>query len=122
MIAEVGFIEKVSGSRMATPFGPPRPGSTPTTIPSRMPMNISAILCQLRTWPKPVMSALSSSMFFPQKPSQFSIGPLGSGTLNWISKTKKNTSIMMMETLAAFHQGNLPRKSMKAAMKMTDAT
>jgi len=26
-------IEKVSGSRMATPFAPPRPGSTPMITP-----------------------------------------------------------------------------------------
>ena len=29
MIAEVGDIEKVSGSRIATPLAPPSPGSTP---------------------------------------------------------------------------------------------
>src|SRR4030095_2489791 len=37
MMAEVGFIEKVSGSRMATPLAPPRPGSTPMMVPSVMP-------------------------------------------------------------------------------------
>ena len=29
MIAEVGGIVNVSGSRIATPLAPPRPGSTP---------------------------------------------------------------------------------------------
>jgi hypothetical protein len=38
MIADVGDIEKVSGRRMATPLAPPRPGSTPISTPSVMPM------------------------------------------------------------------------------------
>ena len=33
MIAEVGDIAKVSGSRIATPLAPPRPGSTPISTP-----------------------------------------------------------------------------------------
>src|SRR5918996_1218753 len=37
MIADVGGIVNVSGSRMATPFAPPRPGSTPMMVPSPMP-------------------------------------------------------------------------------------
>jgi hypothetical protein len=40
MIAEVGFIEKVSGKRIATPFAPPSPGSTPISTPSRMPITM----------------------------------------------------------------------------------
>ena len=32
-MAEVGSIVNVSGSRIATPFGPPSPGSTPTKMP-----------------------------------------------------------------------------------------
>ena len=40
-MAEVGDMLKVSGSRIATPFAPPRPGNTPTITPSRMPMTIS---------------------------------------------------------------------------------
>ena len=40
MIAAVGDIEKVSGSRMATPFAPPRPGSTPISTPSVTPMHM----------------------------------------------------------------------------------
>ena len=38
MIAEVGGMENVSGSRMATPLAPPSPGSTPMMVPSAMPM------------------------------------------------------------------------------------
>src|ERR1700692_1630632 len=41
-MAEVGSMVKVSGSRIATPFGPPRPGSTPTKMPSTSPTIISA--------------------------------------------------------------------------------
>ena len=40
MMAEVGVIVKVSGSRIATPLAPPRPGSTPISTPSMMPTNI----------------------------------------------------------------------------------
>src|SRR6266853_2060155 len=36
-MADVGSMVKVSGKRIATPFGPPRPGSTPTKIPSTRP-------------------------------------------------------------------------------------
>src|SRR5215217_5950477 len=36
MIAEVGDIENVSGSRIATPLAPPRPGSTPMITPSAL--------------------------------------------------------------------------------------
>ena len=44
MMAEVGGIVKVSGSRIATPLAPPRPGSTPMITPSRMPTSIKARL------------------------------------------------------------------------------
>ena len=33
----VADYEKVSGNKIATPFGPPSPGSTPTKIPSSRP-------------------------------------------------------------------------------------
>src|SRR5919108_5357604 len=47
MMAEVAppgvcAMPKVSGSRMATPFAPPRPGSTPMITPRRTPANMSA--------------------------------------------------------------------------------
>ena len=44
MIAEVGGIVNVSGSRIAMPFAPPRPGSTPMMTPRLTPMNMSSRL------------------------------------------------------------------------------
>src|SRR5215510_2378989 len=52
-MAEVGSIVKVSGSRMATPFGPPRPGSTPTKIPSTRPTIMRASVFQVSNTLKP---------------------------------------------------------------------
>ena len=52
-MAEVGSIVKVSGSRMATPFGPPSPGSTPTKMPSTRPTIISASVFQVSRTLKP---------------------------------------------------------------------
>src|SRR4051812_35381656 len=53
---------KVSGSRMATPFGPPSPGSTPTKMPSTRPTNMSARILKLsRTW-KPCSRSPNASM------------------------------------------------------------
>ncbi len=46
MMADVGCIVNVSGSRIATPFGPPSPGSTPMTMPSTMPIAIMPTLYQ----------------------------------------------------------------------------
>src|ERR1700737_4787822 len=67
MIAEVAppgdcAIEKVSGSRMATPLAPPRPGSTPMMTPSTMPTNISARFLKVRATTKPCSSAWTSSI------------------------------------------------------------
>src|SRR5258708_17992453 len=66
MIAEVVprgccAIEKVRGSRMATPFAPPRPGSTPMMIPRMTPTNISNRLNGDNATPNPWISALISS-------------------------------------------------------------
>jgi hypothetical protein len=44
MMAEVGGMLNVSGNRMATPFAPPSPGSTPITTPSTMPTIITMML------------------------------------------------------------------------------
>jgi hypothetical protein len=44
MMALVGSMLKVSGSRMATPLGPPSPGSTPTTMPSSTPRSMNMML------------------------------------------------------------------------------
>ena len=96
MIAEVGDIENVSGSRIATPLAPPRPGSTPMTTPSRMPTIITPILNGCRTVAKPCIKLAISSISLPSlnayaavltlraralprySPSQYSTGPLGS--------------------------------------------
>src|SRR6476659_11269616 len=53
IIAEVGDIENVNGSRIATPLAPPRPGSTPTITPRMMPTTISTILNGCKTTEKP---------------------------------------------------------------------
>jgi hypothetical protein len=53
MIAEVGDMENVSGSKMATPLAPPRPGSTPMMTPSMMPTSITSKLNGSRTTAKP---------------------------------------------------------------------
>src|SRR5258708_30084429 len=70
MIAEVVppgccAIEKVRGSRMATPFAPPRPGSTPMMIPRMTPTNISNRLNGDNATPNPCISALISSTQSP---------------------------------------------------------
>ena len=44
MMAEVGGMLNVSGSRIATPLAPPSPGKTPMMTPSRMPTSIRAKL------------------------------------------------------------------------------
>src|SRR5438105_445924 len=74
MIAEVvppGLcaIEKVSGSRIATPLAPPRPGSTPMMTPSTMPTNISARFFHVRTIRKPCASDWSSSISYDRRSS-----------------------------------------------------
>ena len=53
MIAEVGGIVNVSGSRIATPLAPPSPGSTPMMTPSTMPISISSRLNGDSTTAKP---------------------------------------------------------------------
>src|SRR6185295_13889790 len=62
MIAEVGGIVNVSGSRIATPFAPPSPGSTPMITPSTMPTSIRPMFSGVRITAKPCISALSSSI------------------------------------------------------------
>ncbi len=42
MMAETGSMVKVSGMSRDTPLGAPRPGSTPTTSPSRTPITMIA--------------------------------------------------------------------------------
>src|SRR5512133_1933015 len=61
-MADVGSIVKVSGSRMATPFGPPRPGSTPTKMPSTRPTTISAMILHVISTAKPCSSKPKASI------------------------------------------------------------
>src|SRR3982750_2040357 len=61
-IAEVGDIVKVSGSRIATPLAPPRPGNTPISTPSVMPTNIRPMFIGVRTTAKPWSSEFSSTI------------------------------------------------------------
>ena len=61
-MAEVGSMVKVSGSRIATPFGPPRPGSTPTKMPSTNPTIISRIVFHVSSTAKPCMRRPKASM------------------------------------------------------------
>ena len=53
MMAEVGGMVNVSGSRIATPFAPPSPGSTPMITPSMMPTSISTRLNGVSATEKP---------------------------------------------------------------------
>src|SRR5215212_10764412 len=61
-MAEVGSIVKGSGSRMATPFGPPSPGSTPTKMPRMSPTIISARIFHVRRTLNPYISRPKASM------------------------------------------------------------
>ncbi|CKZ02475.1 Uncharacterised protein [Mycobacterium tuberculosis] len=53
MMADVGVMLNVSGSRIATPLAPPRPGSTPMITPSKIPMIMTIMLNGCRTVAKP---------------------------------------------------------------------
>ena len=53
MMAEVGDIVKVSGSKMATPLAPPKPGNTPIKTPKIMPTNISSMFIGVKMTLKP---------------------------------------------------------------------
>src|SRR5882672_2120223 len=73
-IAEVGSMVKVSGSRIATPLGPPSPGSTPTKMPSTRPTSISdRILNVSSTW-KPWSRRPSASMLEPEPGLERALG------------------------------------------------
>ena len=61
-MAEVGSMVKVSGSRIATPFGPPSPGSTPTKMPSTRPTIISANVFHVSRTAKPCINRPKASM------------------------------------------------------------
>src|ERR1700729_3250893 len=61
-IAEVGSMVKVSGSRIATPLGPPSPGSTPTKTPSTRPTIIRASVFHVIRTTKPCSNRPKASM------------------------------------------------------------
>src|SRR5260370_14021795 len=61
-IAEVGSMVKVSGSRIATPLGPPSPGSTPTKMPSTSPTIIRARVFHVSRTAKPCSSSPKASI------------------------------------------------------------
>src|SRR5215510_13086347 len=73
-MAEVGSMVKVSGSRIATPFGPPRPGRTPTKIPRTRPTIISdSVFTVSSTW-KPCSRRPSASILEPQPGFERALG------------------------------------------------
>src|SRR6266404_5392352 len=61
-IAEVGSMVKVSGSRIATPFGPPSPGSTPTKMPSTRPTIIRASVFHVSSTANPCINRPKASI------------------------------------------------------------
>jgi hypothetical protein len=61
MMADVGGIENVNGSKIAIPLAPPKPGKTPIITPSVTPININMMLKGVSATAKPLNSALSSS-------------------------------------------------------------
>src|SRR3569623_888027 len=64
-MAEVGSIKKVIDSRIATPLGPPRPGSTPTNTPRMRPTNIRPRIFQLSSTEKPWSRSEKASICSP---------------------------------------------------------
>src|SRR6516164_11708183 len=75
-MADVGSIVNVSGSRIATPLGPPRPGSTPTKMPSRRPSSISDRIFHLSRTAKPWSSSVSAatSILVAEEPLERPLG------------------------------------------------
>src|SRR6267142_774846 len=130
-------IENVSGSRMATPLAPPRPGSTPMMMPRITPTNISIRLNGDKATPNPCISALISSTQPPftgastdelirrhgaqLSPNAASSGPLGRGTENHISKIRKKATLTPTETGTVLIQEYLPSCHMKYAIYRVDA-
>src|SRR6185369_12868613 len=73
MIADVGDMLKVSGSRIAMPLAPPSPGSTPMMTPSVMPSTISMMLYGWSTTEKPWNRLPISSIMSAPKPHKPSL-------------------------------------------------
>ena len=109
MMAEVGGIVNVSGSRMATPLAPPRPGSTPMIVPSMMPITATKMLNGVSAMEKP---SRRLSKPIAQKPSHASSGPLGIGTRNHRSKITKVTRGMPTPSAAIVGQAWRPTQRM----------
>src|SRR3984957_14242852 len=61
-IADVGSMVNVSGSRIATPLGPPSPGSTPTKIPSTRPTIIRTSVFHVIRTAKPCSNRPKASI------------------------------------------------------------
>ena len=61
MIADTGSMVKVSGSSSDTPFGAPRPGSTPTRMPSSTPPAMSRRWNMEKAMPNPSIRLLKLS-------------------------------------------------------------
>ena len=109
MIADVAppgccAIVNVSGSRIATPFAPPRPGNTPISTPNVTPANMRARLNHVIAMAKPPIRDWISCMRAPgqPKPRAASMGPLGRGTLNQISNRKKKKTTTPRQTGTVF--------------------
>src|SRR5258706_8864975 len=66
-IADVGSIVKVSGRRIATPFGPPNPGSTPTKMPSTRPTSISDSVFHVSRTAKPWRRSARASILIAEE-------------------------------------------------------
>src|SRR5215471_12894009 len=73
-IAEVGSMVNVSGSRIATPFGPPKPGSTPTKMPRTSPTIISDRVFAVSSTPKPCRRRPRASTLEPQPGLERALG------------------------------------------------
>src|SRR6185503_16773970 len=67
MMAETGCIPKVRGSSSDTPLGAPRPGSTPTRMPSRTPITMSTMCCIVMAMENP---CIRDSILLPMARSE----------------------------------------------------
>ena len=104
-MADVGSIVKVSGSRIATPFGPPRPGSTPTKMPSTSPTIISASVFHVsRTREAVQQQAEGFHRALPSSRRAASSGPFGMMTSKAISKVTNMASENTNAVSSDFHQ------------------
>src|SRR6185503_12294247 len=106
MIAEVVppgtcAIENVSGSRIATPFAPPSPGSTPMITPRMIPANIRATFFSDSAMTKPCSSDWISST--SGDPEQVLQRPLGQRDLEPDFEDQEEN-----DAVADAHRGGLP--------------